>query len=169
MMPTKGKQIWFPAKRYGWGWGLPCAWQGWVVLVVWLGLLFRAAWLTIPGHIKLWIASVVVLAAALIVIGFIKGEKPRWRWGDGGKGRGRKSRLVAHRANGYNGVVKLDRQAITKSMLREHVDDNYVPGTIEERVLMVWPITREVASLSPQHDVERRLQRHVVRVGRRER
>lgn len=23
---------WFPAKRYGWGWGLPSSWQGWVVL-----------------------------------------------------------------------------------------------------------------------------------------
>lgn len=80
-----------------------------------------------------------------------------------------KSRLVVGWAAGYNGVVKLDRQAITKSTLREHTDDNYVPGTMEERVLMVWPITREVASLSPQHDVERRLQRHVVRVGRRER
>jgi hypothetical protein len=25
-----GRKIWFPAKRYGWGWGLPCCWQGWV-------------------------------------------------------------------------------------------------------------------------------------------
>ena len=64
--------------------------------------------------------------------------------------------------------MKLDRQAIAKSTLHTHADDNYVPGTMEERVLMVWPITREVAALSPQHDVERRLQRHVVRVGRRE-
>jgi hypothetical protein len=80
-----------------------------------------------------------------------------------------KSSVVVGRPNGYNKVVKLDRQVITKSALREHTDDNYAPGTMEERVLMVWPITREVASLNPQHDVERRLQRHVVRVGRRER
>lgn len=64
-------------------------------------------------------------------------------------------------------LVKLARQIVTKSTLHAHADDNYVPGTIEERVLMVWPITREVAALSPQHDVERRLQRHVVRVFRR--
>ncbi|MGD0015954.1 MAG: hypothetical protein ABSC38_00295 [Verrucomicrobiia bacterium] len=63
--------------------------------------------------------------------------------------------------------MKLDRQAVTKSTLQQHEDDNFVPGTIEERVLMVWPITREVAALSPKHDVERRLQRHVVRVERR--
>ena len=32
---SNNKQYWFRAKRYGWGWGLPIAWQGWVVLSVW--------------------------------------------------------------------------------------------------------------------------------------
>ena len=32
MVPDKG--YWFPAKRYGWGWGLPVRWQGWVVMAV---------------------------------------------------------------------------------------------------------------------------------------
>jgi hypothetical protein len=84
-MRANEKQIWFPAKRYGWGWGLPCAWQGWVVLVVWLGLLSGAAFLTLPGHTGLWITSVVVLVVVLTAICFLKGEKPRWRWGDSGK------------------------------------------------------------------------------------
>ena len=35
------------------------------------------------------------------------------------------------------------------------------------RVLMVWPITREIAALSPNYHVEQRLQRDVVRVTRR--
>jgi len=26
------RKIWFPAKRYGWGWGFPICWQVWVVL-----------------------------------------------------------------------------------------------------------------------------------------
>ena len=26
------EKYWFPAKRYGWGWGLPSTWQGWIVL-----------------------------------------------------------------------------------------------------------------------------------------
>jgi len=63
--------------------------------------------------------------------------------------------------------MKLARKVIHKSTLQRHEDDNFVAGTIAERVLMVWPITREVASLSPQYDVERRLQRDVVRVERR--
>lgn len=65
--------------------------------------------------------------------------------------------------------MKLDRQVVTKSALREHEENNYVSGSIEERILMVWPITREIAALSPDYDVERRLQRHVVRVVRRAR
>jgi len=63
--------------------------------------------------------------------------------------------------------MKLNRQVVTKSALAGHADDNFVAGTEAERLGMVWQITREVAALSPQHDVERRLQRHVVRVERR--
>lgn len=81
-MSANDKQIWFPAKRYGWGWGLPCAWQGWVVIAVWVGLLAGAAFLTLPRHGGLWIASVVILVVALMTICFLKGEKPRWRWGE---------------------------------------------------------------------------------------
>ena len=28
----RNDKYWFPAKRYGWGWGPPNNWQGWVVL-----------------------------------------------------------------------------------------------------------------------------------------
>ena len=35
-MPDKSK-IWFPSKTYGWG--LPCAWQGWVVFLIYFLLL----------------------------------------------------------------------------------------------------------------------------------
>jgi hypothetical protein len=30
------QKYWFPAKRYGWGWGLPITWQGWLTLVVFI-------------------------------------------------------------------------------------------------------------------------------------
>src|ERR1035441_7086485 len=41
--------------------------------------------------------------------------------------------LAPQAVAGYNIRVKLDRQTITKSALHDHTDDNYVPGTIEER------------------------------------
>ncbi len=68
---------------------------------------------------------------------------------------------------GYPDPMKVDRTIAKKSTLRDHVDDDYVEASIEERLLMVWPLTREVASLSPRHDVERRLQRDVAVLGRR--
>ncbi len=33
------KRVWFPAVRYGWGWGPPVTWQGWLVLAGFLVLL----------------------------------------------------------------------------------------------------------------------------------
>lgn len=81
-MKKNEKQIWFPAKKYGWGWGPPCAWQGWLVLGCFVALLGTSAFVLLPGkHIGLWIASEAVLVAALIITCLIKGEKPRWRWG----------------------------------------------------------------------------------------
>lgn len=81
MQPTE-KKFWFPAKKYGWGWGLPCAWQGWVVLLAFFVLLALSALLLLPGmHIALFFMAEGILVTALIIIGCLKGERPRWRWG----------------------------------------------------------------------------------------
>jgi hypothetical protein len=81
-MPLNDKKIWFRAKRYGWGWGLPCAWQGWVVFVGYIALIWAGAFLWGERtEIGYWIGYVVALTAVLIVVCAIKGEKPRWRWG----------------------------------------------------------------------------------------
>jgi hypothetical protein len=81
-MKTNEKQIWFPAKKYGWGWGPPCAWQGWVVTAAFVISIGTSAVLLLPGgHFGLWIVSVIVFAAALIITCLVKGEKPHWRWG----------------------------------------------------------------------------------------
>ena len=73
---------WFPAKRYGWGWGLPSSWQGWVVLAAFIGLL-GAGLLLFPPKTNLgaFVVYVLVLSAALFGICWLKGEPPRWRWG----------------------------------------------------------------------------------------
>ncbi len=47
-------------------------------------------------------------------------------------------------------------------------NDDFVPGTPEDRIKLVWLLTREISSLSKKHDAERRLQRHVTRLVRRE-
>lgn len=81
-MIRRGPPYWFPTKRYGWGWGLPSCWQGWVVLIGYFVLTLTAA-LIFPPHDRLtaFLVSVHTLTLLLIVICWIKGEPPRWRWG----------------------------------------------------------------------------------------
>lgn len=77
------KAVWFPAKRYGWGWGPPVRWQGWAVLVLYFLLLAICALWTLPrGDVPLFLLCCLVLTVLLIAVCRLKGEKPRWRWGD---------------------------------------------------------------------------------------
>ena len=76
------QKYWFPAKRYGWGWGVPCAWQGWVVLLAFFGLLAAGALLLLPAKGgTAFFAYTAALGAILVAICWFKGERPRWRWG----------------------------------------------------------------------------------------
>ena len=80
-MPAE-REYWFRAKRYGWGWGLPATWQGWVVLVAFVALLVLGSNI-FPPHKQIWsyLAYVAVLAVLLTGICWLKGEPARWRWG----------------------------------------------------------------------------------------
>jgi hypothetical protein len=77
------KQFWFPAKRYGWGWGPPVAWQGWVVLAAFFLLMLAGPFLFPPTRdILAFLVYTVVMCLALVAICYVKGEPPAWRWGD---------------------------------------------------------------------------------------
>jgi len=79
---TEAPRYWFRAKRYGWGWGLPLTWQGWVVLLAFVLLLGLGSALISPAkHLGWHLAYVMGLCAALIGICYAKGEPPKWRWG----------------------------------------------------------------------------------------
>jgi hypothetical protein len=81
-MPDKlPKQIWFEAKRYGWGWGLATCWQGWLVYLTFVLLFVGAAFALLPKRPMEFDLAAVLLASLLIVVCWWKGEKPRWRWG----------------------------------------------------------------------------------------
>jgi hypothetical protein len=80
-MENETKHYWFWAKRYGWGWGLPATWQGWVVFVAWLVVvLVGGPWLA-TYSMPLFFVFITIMSAALIAICYVKGEPPRWRWG----------------------------------------------------------------------------------------
>ncbi len=77
--PTR---YWFPAKTYGWGWGPPQCWQGWLVLLSFCGATVVNALVFSPAlHPLAFFAGVTLLSALLISICWLKGEPPRWRWG----------------------------------------------------------------------------------------
>lgn len=81
------KKYWFRAKTYGWGWGLPSSWQGWVVLLIYFILniyIFRdidkaphSASDTLINFILPFILSTIIL----LIICYFTGEKLKWRWG----------------------------------------------------------------------------------------
>jgi hypothetical protein len=80
-MPLPKEKAWFFAKTYGWGWGMPQRWQGWVVIGAFFAALGAATPL-LPRHPLWYVIAVNAAAAALIGICWWKGERPRWRWGD---------------------------------------------------------------------------------------
>ena len=76
------QHYWFPAKRYGWGWGAPTAWQGWAVLALYFALFAAGAIaFALTTSLAAFIAWAVALNLALVAICWWKGEPPRWRWG----------------------------------------------------------------------------------------
>lgn len=68
---------WFPAKRYGWGWGLPTRWQGWACLTIYAASVsvfihfFRPA--REPGMFTL---GITLLTLGLATVCWLKGEPP---------------------------------------------------------------------------------------------
>jgi hypothetical protein len=74
--------VWFPAKRYGWGWGLPVCWQGWAVLFGFFALLGAGFIFLPPRQYSLeFNVYAVALAGVLVFVCYLKGEPPKWRWG----------------------------------------------------------------------------------------
>ena len=75
-------EFWFPRKSYGWGWGLPLRWQGWLVLLGFIGLMMLSTWVFPPDQRPLAFGlSLAADSVLLIVICWLKGERPRWQWG----------------------------------------------------------------------------------------
>ena len=80
------KQLWFKAKRYGWGW-YPVTWQGWLILAVYIGLNVLN-FLRIDGKagsasdtLFNFLPETFALTAILLFLCYKTGEKPGWHWG----------------------------------------------------------------------------------------
>ena len=78
---TKGPE-WFVAKRYGYGAGLPIAWQGWALLGAYMAILGLAAWLLSAAPIGLLAVGISATFILLLIAARTTRGGWRWRWGD---------------------------------------------------------------------------------------
>lgn len=70
---------WFNPKVYGYGAGLPCSWEGWAVLVVFLAIMIGLTKLP-TDTMRAWVGSAAVVGLIVIVVAKTRGGW-RWRWG----------------------------------------------------------------------------------------
>jgi len=76
-MEKEKNKIWFPAKKYGIGWGFRVAWQGRMVLLIYVLLLVIVGMMLFrhPVRIFFFITYIMVLSALLVYICWKKGER----------------------------------------------------------------------------------------------
>jgi hypothetical protein len=67
-MSLPKNQAWFAAKRYGYGWGLPLRWQGWVVVLGYIAAVVAASIALAADHLVTFIACSVLMSAVLVGI-----------------------------------------------------------------------------------------------------
>lgn len=77
-----GDDDWFLPKRFGFGAGLPIAWQGWALLGAYIAALALAAVLLMPRHPALFAGLAIILTVPLTIVSaqHTRGSW-RWRWG----------------------------------------------------------------------------------------
>ncbi|MAX27179.1 MAG: hypothetical protein CMJ19_22005 [Phycisphaeraceae bacterium] len=82
------KVYWFKAKNHGYGWGLPCSWQGWLFTLIWL-LVLLLSWLCLPlfdleqvHALLLFFGITALMCMLLVIVCYLKGEPASWRWGE---------------------------------------------------------------------------------------
>ena len=77
------KKYWFHAKRYGWGWGTPASWQGWLVLIMYGALIGGGVHFFLEERRTIYFCAYVgAVSVTLVAVCWLKGEPPRWRWGN---------------------------------------------------------------------------------------
>ena len=65
---------WFKAKRSGYGWGLPCSWQGWAFFVPWLLVcVLTVRELAVRRH-AVYTIALALETVLLVLVCYLKGE-----------------------------------------------------------------------------------------------
>lgn len=75
---------WFAPKKFGYGAGLPIAWQGWALLIGFLAMTIGGAMLLAPRHPIVFVAALVPLTLAFMLI-CAQHTRGGWKWRSGGE------------------------------------------------------------------------------------
>lgn len=67
-------KMWFRQRSYGWGW-FPITIEGWLSVIIFIIAVFY--FVRIEKTFMIF-----VLIAGLIILGYLKGPRPKWRWGN---------------------------------------------------------------------------------------
>jgi hypothetical protein len=77
------KRYWFPAKRYGWGWGPPSTWQGWAVIAAFVALAVAGVLLFPPKpDLALFVGYITCLVIGLTAVCWSMARQSVWRESD---------------------------------------------------------------------------------------
>lgn len=80
-MNTQHSKPWFAAKRYGYGSGWPIAWQGWLIVAVYVAVVTSASLALSP----LLAVGTLIASTAVLMIVCAKRTGGGWRWRNGGE------------------------------------------------------------------------------------
>ena len=72
---------WFEPKKYGYGAGLPIAWQGWLLTIGYIALILLGTLLS-PHALPLFLALVFTLTGLLLLVA-ARTTRGGWRWRKG--------------------------------------------------------------------------------------
>lgn len=70
---------WFAPKRFGYGSGVPIAWQGWAVLAAYSATCILAGMTLVPRHPAVAIAIIAAATIACIIV-CAQHTRGGWKW-----------------------------------------------------------------------------------------
>ena len=78
-MPRNSQNAWFRVKKHGYGVGLPSAWQGWLLLIGYIGAVVLSAVLHSEG---LALIVLLLLTPVVVAVAYWRSDA-EWRWRNG--------------------------------------------------------------------------------------